>query len=101
MVAVEEYEGCLKRGESPTCEQRLLSTDTQLEEFFFLGLRQTEGINLAVARDRWGSERLRPWEERIESLEKDGWLARCNGHIRLADRALLVSNEIFQEFITT
>lgn len=100
MAPVEAYESCLKRGESPICQHCLLSPDARLEEFFFLGLRQTEGINLAEARDRWGSERVAIWGEKIAFLEKEGWLDRCNGHIRLADRALLVSNEIFQEFIS-
>ncbi|TAM82522.1 MAG: radical SAM family heme chaperone HemW [Acidobacteria bacterium] len=100
-TSVEEYERRLARGDSPVCEQRRLTADTQLEEFFFLGLRQLDGISLDEAEKRWGSEPIERWTQKIESLANDGWIERCNGRLRLAKRALLVSNEIFQEFIDT
>jgi putative oxygen-independent coproporphyrinogen III oxidase len=99
VTPVEAYEDLLERGESPICEQLRLTPDAQVEEFFFLGLRQTEGINFAEAGDRWGRERIEPWAQKIASLELDGWLACRNGRVHLAEKALLISNEIFQEFI--
>jgi oxygen-independent coproporphyrinogen-3 oxidase len=99
-TSVEEYEMRLAQGGSPICERLELTPIAQLEEFFFLGLRQLEGINLAEADRRWGSEPIGRWRQKIESLESDGWLERHNGRICLAEKALLVSNEIFQEFIS-
>jgi oxygen-independent coproporphyrinogen-3 oxidase len=96
---VEEYESHLERNESPICEQQALSPDARVEEFFFLGLRQRRGIDLAEAGRHWGEELVEPWLRKIKSLEQEGWLERANGRIRLADHALLVSNEVFQEFI--
>ncbi len=96
---VEEYERRLERGESPVCEQHTLSSHASIEEFFFLGLRQTEGIDLAEAERRWGQALVGQWAQKIDSLERNGWLERADGRIRLADGALLVSNEVFQEFI--
>jgi|SRR5690348_649632 len=98
-TAVDEYERRLALGESPICEQRRLTADAQLEEFFFLGLRQLDGIHLAEARRRWGSAPVERLARKIEFLESDGWLEHQNGRVRLAERALLVSNEVFQEFI--
>jgi putative oxygen-independent coproporphyrinogen III oxidase len=98
-TSVEEYQRRLAQGESPICDQRRLTPDAQLEEFFFLGLRQLDGINLAEAGRRWGSEPVEQWAQKIITLENDGWLERCNGRVRLADKALLVSNEVFQEFV--
>jgi putative oxygen-independent coproporphyrinogen III oxidase len=100
VTAVEEYERRVGRGESPICEQLRLSDKTRLEEFFFLGLRQLDGIHLAEARQRWGSEPVERVRQKIELLESDGWLEHHNGRVRLAEKALLVSNEIFQEFIS-
>ncbi len=97
---VDDYQSRLLRGESPIQEQYALSPDAQVEEFFFLGLRQRDGIDLLEAKKRWGRERVERWAHTIESLENGGWLERANGRIRLADSALLVSNEIFQEFIS-
>jgi oxygen-independent coproporphyrinogen-3 oxidase len=70
-----------------------------LEEFFFLGLRQMSGIDLEEARRRWDPERVDRWALKIESLERDGLLVRQDGRLRLASNALLISNEVFQEFI--
>jgi putative oxygen-independent coproporphyrinogen III oxidase len=96
---VEDYQSHLEQGKSPICDQRRLTPDAQVEEFFFLGLRQMEGIKLAEASRRWGPERVERWARKIESLEHDGWLERQNGCVRLAEKALLISNEVFQEFI--
>ncbi|MCL5005195.1 MAG: radical SAM family heme chaperone HemW [Acidobacteria bacterium] len=97
--AVEVYQSSLACNASPICAVRQLSVSEQVEEFFFLGLRQRAGIKLATARRRWGRQLLGPWTQKVESLERDGWLERINQNVRLADRALLVSNEIFQQFI--
>ena len=98
--SVEEYQSLLEQGKSPICDQRRLTPDAQVEEFFFLGLRQMEGIKLAEASRRWGSDRVERWARKIESLEHDGWLERQNEYVRLTGKALLISNEIFQEFIS-
>jgi putative oxygen-independent coproporphyrinogen III oxidase len=99
VTQVDEYEGRLQRGESPIEDQRTLSPETWLEEFLFLGLRQRDGIDLADAESRWGRQMVERWARKIESLRQDGWLECANGRVRLADSALLVSNEVFQEFI--
>ena len=98
-TSVEEYQSLLEQGKSPICDQCRLTPDAQVEEFFFLGLRQMEGIKLAEASRRWGPDRVERWARKIESLEHDGWLERQNEHVRLTGKALLISNEIFQEFI--
>jgi putative oxygen-independent coproporphyrinogen III oxidase len=97
--SVEEYEDLLERGGEPIRVKQRLTPDAQLGEFFFLGLRQMEGIDLAGARVRWGQELIHPWEQKIASLQHDGWLVGSNEGVRLAEKSLLVSNEIFQEFI--
>lgn len=98
-TAVEEYQHRLERGESPICERCRLTPDAKLEEFFFLGLRQMSGIDLEEARRRWDPERVDRWALKIESLEREGLLVRQDGRLRLASNALLISNEVFQEFI--
>jgi oxygen-independent coproporphyrinogen-3 oxidase len=96
---LEEYERRLAQGESPIWERHWLTPDAQLEEFFFLGLRQSDGVNLADARQRWGRESIERLWAKVEPLQNDGWLEHCDGRLRLAEKSLLISNEIFQEFI--
>jgi oxygen-independent coproporphyrinogen-3 oxidase len=93
------YAERLARGASPIAELRLLSPQEEVEEFFFLGLRQRQGVDLCLAEQRWGADRIALWKERIEGLTAEGWLEQAGPTVRLPKRAYLVSNEIFQEFI--
>jgi len=95
----EAYGTRLNSGEGPVAEIRALTPEQQLEEFFFLGLRQRRGVNLYDARARWGEDLVARWQERVDRLSQQGWLEQSDGWLRLADHALLVSNEIFQQFL--
>jgi len=99
--AAETYTAKLARGESPIVELRRITPDEQVEEFFFLGLRQTEGIRLSDAHRRWGKSALGHFESVILELVERDLLVRHDDRVRLAYHALLVSNEIFQEFLVT
>jgi putative oxygen-independent coproporphyrinogen III oxidase len=99
VTAQEDYTQRLAYGRSPVADFRTLSAQEQLEEFFFLGLRQNEGIDLETARHRWGTEMVSRWEPLIRNLVSDGRLQHRGERIVMAERAHLVSNEIFQEFL--
>jgi oxygen-independent coproporphyrinogen-3 oxidase len=99
-IDVQGYLAKLDAGQPPTHEFRTLTVEEQVEEFFFLGLRQVEGVNLNVARERWGAGCLQRWEEKIKNLVHEGWVV-CHGEqVCLARHAYLISNEIFQEFVS-
>jgi oxygen-independent coproporphyrinogen-3 oxidase len=78
----------------------MLSPEEQLEEFFFVGLRQSAGVNLGLARRRWGATRVARWEPTLSALAQKGWLERRANQARLTEQAYLISNEVFQEFVT-
>ena len=63
------------------------------EERFFVGLRLSEGV---VAT---GAE-LETHGAAIDRFVSDGLLVREGAHLRLTPRGILLSNEVFQEFIT-
>lgn len=92
------YQARLSGGASPVSEVHPLSSQEQLEEFFFLGLRQQAGVDLETARRRWpeGVGRL---EARIAALVEGGWIEQRAQRISMSERSYLVSNEIFQEFL--
>ncbi len=84
-----EYVQRFEKGDSP----RLTSTAANAaEEKFFVGLRLTEGIRPEPAD--W--LRFGPALTRYLS---DGLLESSDGRIRLTNRGVMISNEIFQEFI--
>jgi oxygen-independent coproporphyrinogen-3 oxidase len=97
---VREYMSRIEAGESPIDDVRTLTQDEQVEEFFFVGLRQVEGVNLNLARERWGPDCLGRWEKKIQNLAAEGWVVRHGDHVRMARSAYLVSNEVFQEFVS-
>jgi oxygen-independent coproporphyrinogen-3 oxidase len=98
-VDAKLYIDKLEGRRSPVATVRKLAREEQLEEFFFLGLRQVEGVSLERARNRWGKDLLSRWQGRIETLTQAGLLTKAGDNIRLAERAYLVSNEVFQEFV--
>jgi oxygen-independent coproporphyrinogen-3 oxidase len=64
------------------------------EEKFFVGLRLTEGVRPSV-------EEWKQYEAPIRRLLSEGLLEKSGGALRLTDRGVLFSNEVFQEFLTT
>ncbi|MGC9994219.1 MAG: radical SAM family heme chaperone HemW [Terriglobia bacterium] len=97
--AGESYMDELASERTPIADVRRLSPDEQVEEFFFLGLRQAEGVSLEAARKHWGEDALSRWRGTIETLARDGLLTTRGDNLRLAESAYLVSNEVFQEFV--
>jgi oxygen-independent coproporphyrinogen-3 oxidase len=98
-VQPEIYMQQVNSAASPVAEKNTLSLEGQLEEFFFLGLRECAGVNPALARARWGEGAAQRMEPVIARLLREGWLEKDGERIRLAERALLISNEVFQEFL--
>jgi oxygen-independent coproporphyrinogen-3 oxidase len=98
-TAVERYQLRLATGDSPVAEVLTLSPEQALEEYFFLGLRQREGVDLSRAGQYFPPGLPELWQKRIADFSRDGWLERLGDHIRLTERAYLLSNEIFQEFV--
>jgi oxygen-independent coproporphyrinogen-3 oxidase len=88
--AAQEYVARSERGEGVRCEE---SSPDAGEEKFFVGLRLSEGVEADEAD--W--LRFGPAFERFLST---GMLERANGKLRLTPRGVMVSNEVFQEFLT-
>jgi len=93
LEAARDYVERSERGESVRIDQ---TSPDAAEEKFFVGLRLTEGVH-ADAAD-W--HRFGPTFQRFLDA---GMLERTahNGNLRLSARGVMVSNEIFQEFLTT
>ena len=73
-----------------------------LEEAFFLGLRLKRGVDLPKSRKSSAQMRYADVSRRrFRSLPKTGLLERRTGEvIRLTSRGRLLSNEVFERFIT-
>jgi oxygen-independent coproporphyrinogen-3 oxidase len=87
--AAQDYVSRSERGESVRCAET--SPDPR-EEKFFVGLRLSEGVHADDAD--W--QRFGPTFDYFLST---GMMERTNGNLRLTPRGVMVSNEIFQEFL--
>ena len=98
-TSTDDYAARLATGDLPIAEWHALAESEQMEEFFFLGLRLQEGLDLGGAVSRWGRAALDGFQPRIASLVRAGLLEEQGERLRLAPRAYLVSNEVFQQFL--
>jgi oxygen-independent coproporphyrinogen-3 oxidase len=71
-----------------------------IEETFFLGLRLMRGVDLKQAALRFGAASINEFAATITELLKNGLLESDGSVIRLTSRGRLLSNEVFEKFIT-
>jgi putative oxygen-independent coproporphyrinogen III oxidase len=89
--AAAEYVERIRGGRSA----RLSSTPANAtEERFFVGLRLSEGVR--PRPDEW-----RKFDAPIRRFLSEGLLAQEGEQLRLTDRGVLLSNEVFAEFLTS
>jgi len=88
--SAREYVERSQRGEAVRSE---VTSPDPVEEKFYVGLRLAAGVH-ADERDwqRYGAT--------FEHFLATGILERANGNLRLTPRGVMVSNEVFQEFIS-
>lgn len=96
------YVNCIEQGISPREQMEGVTAGQALEEEFFLGLRQMDGIDLERIGREYAGEvpgKLRAFEERISELQSQGLLKLDGKRLRLAADRLTVSNEVFTELM--
>src|SRR5713101_6230435 len=94
------YVACVEQGISPREQIEQVTLEHALEEEFFLGLRQLEGIDLARIESTYGEiqhKRVADLRGRISGLRSQGLIELDGSRIRLAPERLTISNEVFVE----
>lgn len=81
------------------CEVQPLSRKEQMEEFMFLGLRLTEGVEEADFVKAFEVPMDAVYGETIARLAGQGLLVRTGGRIFLTSRGIDVSNVVFTAFL--
>jgi oxygen-independent coproporphyrinogen-3 oxidase len=71
-----------------------------LEESFFLGLRLTRGVDLRLLASQCGSDALIGFAPQISELVENGLMEENGDVVRLTARGRLLSNEVFERFIS-
>ena len=92
--SLERYLAC----DPPT--QMKVDDAGAIEETFFLGLRLNQGVDLGLLSREFGTERADRFASVIEDLIGEGLVHREGERIRLSRSGRLLSNEVFQRFIS-
>lgn len=100
-----DYAACVERMErhgsrlDSGCEVQYLTPQEQMEEFMFLGLRLTEGVDPEEFRRCFGKTADEVYGKQIRSFVEQGLLERDGRRIRLTPRGIDVSNVVFAAFL--
>ena len=93
---VEQAEG----GTFPWGQVETLTPRDNLEEYLFLGLRTTAGINLTEARERFHCDVWERYGKELQTFIANGCLVHVPGqHLYLTAKGLRFGNQIFGIFI--
>ena len=84
-----------ERQQTPVTEWKALSQQEKLEERLFLGLRLRQGVPLARLSADFQVDVAEKYTAPIREYCKAGWLEWQGTRLRLTDRGLLFSNEVF------
>jgi oxygen-independent coproporphyrinogen-3 oxidase len=86
--------------DSAPLAQTEVSRQAAVEEAFFLGLRLTRGVDLRQLVQEFGEAAIQAVAGTIEELSRDGLVQRKADDVSLTTRGRMVSNEVFQRFLT-
>ncbi|MEI7904277.1 MAG: radical SAM family heme chaperone HemW [Candidatus Firestonebacteria bacterium] len=94
-----EYIKLIKHSGFAILYEDFLTEEIILKESCFLGLRLLKGINLAGWKEQFGKDFLFMYKEQVAKLTGLGLLEVTGGFVRLTDKGLFLSNEVFVEFV--
>ncbi|MGN0131721.1 MAG: radical SAM family heme chaperone HemW [Lachnospiraceae bacterium] len=103
MLPAEVEEGQKDPKNTPKCyeEYTILTPEDEMAEYFYLGLRMSEGVSVSGFYDCFGRDLSEVYGKQIKELERDGLLVtdEAGDRIRLTDYGMDVSNYVFEKFI--
>jgi oxygen-independent coproporphyrinogen-3 oxidase len=99
---VESYGGycrALETTGTARAGERTLAREEWIGEALFTGLRRSQGIELARFEGRYGVDPLAVYADGLRDVFSAGLLEVADGRLRLTERGILLSNEVFQVFV--
>ena len=84
---------------TPVAGREYIDEDTACAETMLLGLRLLDGMDLAEASSQVDSDLGAKYQPQIADLVEQGLLEQQNGHLRLAEAAYLIANQVFVRFL--
>ena len=89
----------IRNGESILIDREILSVESQMEEFMYLGLRKVEGVSRTDFQNCFGKNVDNVYGKILDKLEEEQLLEFSGNRIRLTHRGMDVSNCVLAEFL--
>ena len=89
----------IRNGESIPIDREILSVESQMEEFMYLGLRKVEGVSRTDFQNYFGKNVDDVYGKILDKLEEEQLLEFSGDRIRLTHRGMDVSNCVLAEFL--
>ena len=86
-------------GASPVAHERVLSTGERATDALFLGLRLTEGVDVAAVERRYGVRVWERWGGELARCVEAGLLEDDRERLRLTRPGRLLASEVMQVFV--
>lgn len=94
-----DYVARIDAGQAAAVERRTPATVERLGDALFMGLRLTEGVDLAVLGGRYGVSVWEGYGAALAPFVESGHLVREGSRLRLTREGMLVSNEVLAVFV--
>lgn len=88
-----------ERGEAAVAGMETLTPAERAGEAISLGLRMTQGLDLAAFDARFGRHWLAEREPVLQALERQGLVERSEGRLRVAPRATFVADDVMARLV--
>jgi putative oxygen-independent coproporphyrinogen III oxidase len=98
--SLPEYLSRMAAGRSPVLEVLALEPLEKLEERLFLGLRRRQGVSCQAISSQFGKAAWATLADKMKEFYEAGWLELDGDRLRLTDRGVLFSNEVFAGLLT-
>jgi oxygen-independent coproporphyrinogen-3 oxidase len=96
---MKSYLDSVEAGNPPVQWRSRVESSQALEETLFLGLRLNDGVDWRRLRQDYDPCRLERYEDSLRQMSERGLLEWQDSVIRLTPLGMLLSNEVFQNFV--
>ncbi len=76
-----------------------MSHEDLMFEYIMLRLRLAEGVDIHEFNSRFSSDLIKKYEWQITHLGKNNLIELSEGHIRLTEKGMDISNYVFEKFM--
>lgn len=95
---IEEYISKINNNESVNVIEEVQSLEDTINEYMILKLRLIKGLNIKETNEKFKTDILKKYKEKLEKLEKLK-LINIDENIYLTDKGLDLANIVWEEFV--